>query len=163
MTAVTSAGLLLYRRRSSSAEVFLVHPGGPYWAKKDGGAWSIPKGIVDPDEDELAGARREFLEETGFELDASAHPRDLGTFPLPSGKRLRIWAVEGDCNPADLSSNLFELEWPPKSGRNAQFPEVDRGGWFDRDQALRKITQGQRPIIEKFYVDMTPVPSRTGK
>jgi predicted NUDIX family NTP pyrophosphohydrolase len=151
---VISAGLLLYRRRSSSAEVLLVHPGGPYWAKKDDGAWSVPKGILEPQEDELTGARREFQEETGFDVDARAEARDLGTFPQPSGKRLRIWAIEGDCNPADLRSNLFELEWPPKSGRIAQFPEVDRGGWFDREQALRKITKGQRPVIEKFYVDL---------
>jgi predicted NUDIX family NTP pyrophosphohydrolase len=163
MAAVTSAGLLLYRRRSSRVEVFLVHPGGPYWAKKDDGAWSVPKGIVDPDEEELAGARREFLEETGFHLDATTPLRDLGTFPQPSGKRLRIWAVEGDCNPADLSSNLFELEWPPKSGRSAQFPEVDRGGWFDQEQALRKITKGQRPVIEKFYVDKNTVPASAGE
>jgi predicted NUDIX family NTP pyrophosphohydrolase len=163
MAAVTSAGLLLYRRRGSSAQIFLVHPGGPYWAKKDDGAWSVPKGIVDPDEDELAGARREFLEETGLDVDVSAHLRDLGTFPQPSGKRLRIWAVEGDCNPEDLSSNMFELEWPPKSGRVAQFPEVDRGGWFDREQALRKIIKGQRPVIEKFYVELGTLPARKGR
>jgi len=154
MATVISTGLLLYRRRSSGAEVLLVHPGGPYWAKKDDGAWSVPKGIVEPHEDELAGARREFLEETGFAVDASAEARDLGTFPQPSGKRLRIWAIEGDCNPAVLHSNLFELEWPPKSGRIAQFPEVDRGGWFDQEQALRKITKGQRAVIETFYVDL---------
>ena len=151
MAAVTSAGLLLYRRRGSSAQVLLVHPGGPYWTKKDDGAWSVPKGIVDPGEDELAGARREFLEETGFALNANADARDLGTFPQPSGKRLRIWAIEGDCNPQELASNLFELEWPPRSGRVAQFPEVDRGGWFDREQALRKISKGQRPVIGAFY------------
>jgi predicted NUDIX family NTP pyrophosphohydrolase len=154
MAAATSAGLLLYRRRGSGAEVFLVHPGGPYWTKKDEGAWSVPKGIVDPDEDELAGARREFLEETGFDIKAAGDPRDLGTFPQPSGKRLRIWALEGDCNAEDLSSNLFDLEWPPKSGRVAQFPEVDRGGWFDQVQALRKITKGQRPVIDKLYADL---------
>ena len=154
MPIVTSAGLLLYRRRSSSAQVLLVHPGGPYWTKKDEGAWSVPKGIVEPDEDEFAGARREFAEETGFNIDVSAGARDLGTFPQPSGKRLRIWAIEGDCNPADLKSNLFAMEWPPKSGRTAQFPEVDRGGWFDQDPALRKITQGQRAVIDKFYVEL---------
>jgi predicted NUDIX family NTP pyrophosphohydrolase len=131
MAAVTSAGLLLYRRRGSSAEVFLVHPGGPYWAKQDDGAWSVPKGIVDPHEDEWAGARREFHEETGFDVDASADARDLGTFPQPSGKRLRIWAIEGD--------------------------------WFDRDLALRKIVKGQRPVIDKFYVDLKTMPARTGK
>ncbi|TLZ42231.1 MAG: NUDIX domain-containing protein, partial [Gammaproteobacteria bacterium] len=111
--AAVSAGLLLYRRRGSRPEVFLVHPGGPYWAKKDDGAWSVPKGLVNPDEDELACARREFREETGFETDEGGRERDLGIFPQPSGKRLHVWAIDGDCNPADLKSNLFEMEWPP--------------------------------------------------
>jgi len=148
-----SAGLLLYRRRGSRTEVFLVHPGGPYWAKKDDGVWSVPKGLVDPDEDQLACARREFKEETGFDANGRGHEHDLGIFRQPSGKRLHIWAIEGDCNPAQLCSNLFELEWPPKSGRTRQFPEVDRGGWFDRAQALLKILKGQRPILEKFYAE----------
>ena len=148
----TSAGLLLYRRRAAGVQVFLVHPGGPYWANKDDGAWSVPKGLVGPDdEDELACARREFTEETGFDAGGSGSERDLGTFRQPSGKRLHVWAIEGDCNPADLSSNLFEMEWPPKSGRVAQFPEVDRGDWFAEAQALLKIAPGQRPILEKFY------------
>jgi predicted NUDIX family NTP pyrophosphohydrolase len=153
---IISAGLLLYRRRGPSAHVFLVHPGGPYWAKKDDGAWSVPKGIVEPGEDELACARREFREETGFDAATTTHADDLGTFLQPSGKQLHIWAIEGDCDPADLSSNLFEMEWPPKSGRIAQFPEVDRGGWFDRQEALHKIVTGQRPIIEKVYDDLNP-------
>jgi predicted NUDIX family NTP pyrophosphohydrolase len=152
--ATVSAGLLLYRRRGSQVEVFLVHPGGPYWAKKDDGAWSVPKGLVNPAENELACARREFKEETGFDAGESGHERDLGIFPQPSGKRLHIWAIEGDCNPADLTSNSFEIEWPPKSGRTRQFPEVDRGAWFDREPALRKIAQGQRPVIEKFYTGL---------
>jgi predicted NUDIX family NTP pyrophosphohydrolase len=149
-----SAGLLLYRRRNSGVEVFLVHPGGPYWARKDAGAWSLPKGLVDPNEEELGGARREFREETGFDVRASGPEHDLGTFRQPSGKRLHVWAIEGDCDPAELRSNLFEMEWPPKSGRTASFPEVDRGGWFDRAQALLKIVKGQRPIVEKFYVEL---------
>src|SRR5215469_4317765 len=99
-----SAGLLLYRRRSAHAEVFLVHPGGPFWARKDDGAWSVPKGVVNGDEDEFACARREFNEETGFDAGGSGHERDLGIFPQPSGKRLHVWAIEGDCNPADLRS-----------------------------------------------------------
>jgi predicted NUDIX family NTP pyrophosphohydrolase len=148
-----SAGLLLYRWRSSRAQVFLVHPGGPYWAKKDDGAWSVPKGIVDPLEDELACAQREFKEETGFDVNRSGTERDLGTFRQPSGKRLHIWAIEGDCNPADLVSNLFEMEWPPKSGRTEPFPEVDRGAWFEKAAALLKIANGQRPILEKFYAE----------
>ena len=151
---VVSAGLLLYRQRDSGAEVFLVHPGGPYWARKDDGAWSVPKGLVDSNEDELACARREFAEETGFVAPGSGAERDLGTFRQPSGKHLHVWAIEGDCDPAQLSSNLFEMEWPPKSGRTARFPEVDRGGWFDRTQALAKIAKGQRPILEKLYDEL---------
>lgn len=147
-----SAGLLLYRRRDSGTEVFLVHPGGPYWARKDEGAWSVPKGLIDAGEDELAAARREFAEETGF--DAPAIPQHaLGSFRLPSGKRLYVWAVEGDCDPADLRSNLFNIEWPPRSGRIQSFPEVDRGGWFDRATALRKVAPGQRPVLDRFYAE----------
>ncbi len=148
-----SAGLLLYRRRHASLEVFLVHPGGPYWARKDDGAWSVPKGLIEVEEEELACARREFREETGFEAPAEVPAHDLGTFPQPSGKRLHVWAVEGDCDAAALSSNLFEMEWPPKSGRTARFPEADRGGWFDRAEAIRKIASGQRAVLEKFYRD----------
>jgi predicted NUDIX family NTP pyrophosphohydrolase len=155
-----SAGLLLYRRRDPGAEVFLIHPGGPYWAKKDDGAWSVPKGLVDPHEDELTCARREFREETGFDANGRGREHDLGVFRQPSGKRLHIWAIEGDCDPAALSSNLFEMEWPPKSGRTRQFPEVDRGGWFDRARALLKIVKGQRPILERFYAEFGFRPSR---
>ncbi len=151
--SATSAGLLLYRRRAARTEVFLVHPGGPYWAKKDDGAWSVPKGLVNPGEDELAGARREFKEETGFDPNPGAAEHDLGIFRQPSGKRLHIWAIEGDCNPADLASNAFEMEWPPKSGGTQQFPEVDRGAWFEEEQALLKIAKGQRPVLEKFYAE----------
>ena len=148
-----SAGLLLYRRGESGLEVFLVHPGGPFWARKDEGAWSVPKGLVDADEEELACARREFREETGFDAPSGAE-LDLGTFRQPSGKQVHVWAIEGDYDPAQLSSNLFEMEWPPKSGRRARFPEVDRGGWFDRTQALAKITTGQRPILERLYTEL---------
>jgi predicted NUDIX family NTP pyrophosphohydrolase len=151
---VISAGLLLYRLRAGHAEVFLVHPGGPYWAKKDHGAWSVPKGIVDPGEDELACAQREFKEETGFDVPMDGKEKDLGVWRQPSGKRLRVWAIERDCNPAELASNLFEMEWPPKSGRTERFPEVDRGAWFDRARALSKIASGQRPILEKFFAEL---------
>ena len=153
MTLV-SAGLLLYRPGSSGIQVFLVHPGGPYWARKDEGAWSVPKGLVDSGEEHLACARREFREETGFEPPRSGAELDLGTFRLPSGKQLHVWAIEGDCDPAALSSNLFEMEWPPKSGRTARFPEVDRGGWFDRQQALLKISSGQRPGLERLSAEL---------
>lgn len=146
-----SAGILLYRRAASGAEVFLVHPGGPYWARKDEGAWSVPKGLVDAAEDELACAWREFREETGFDTARAGPERDLGSFSLPSGKHLRVWAAEGDCDAGALRSNLFEMEWPPHSGRTRQFPEVDRGGWFDRTAALRSIVPGQRPVLESFY------------
>jgi len=149
-----SAGILLFRRRNSRTEVFLVHPGGPYWAQKDIGAWSVPKGLVTPGEDHLACARREFKEETGFDIYGTGNERDLGIFPQPSGKRLHVWAVEGDCNPTDLTSNLFDMEWPPKSGTKQQFPEIDRGGWFDKEEAVTKITKGQRPILASFYAEI---------
>jgi predicted NUDIX family NTP pyrophosphohydrolase len=149
-----SAGLLLYRRRGGNTQVFLVHPGGPYWSNKDDGAWSVPKGLVGPGEDELVGARREFREETGFDTPTGAREHDLGTFLLPSGKRLHVWAIEGDCDPAQLRSNSFTMEWPPRSGRGAQFPEIDRGDWFDRAQALLKISPGQRPVLERLYDEL---------
>lgn len=145
---IESAGILLYRRRES-VEVFLVHPGGPYWRGKDAGAWSIPKGVVSPNEDPLAAARREFTEETGFQAEGEAEP--LGTFRLPSGKRLHAWAVKGDCDPESLKSNSFSMVWPPKGGSLQSFPEVDRGEWFKRGIAFKQITKGQRPLLEKFF------------
>lgn len=143
-----SAGLLLYRRTRGGLEVFLIHPGGPYWAKKDDGAWSIPKGLVDPKEDRLAAARREFKEETGFDVEGEF--LELGVFRQPSGKRLSVWAVEGDCDPARLVSNPFAMEWPPKSGAICSFPEADRGEWFDLRQAAGRLVKGQRPILDRF-------------
>lgn len=153
-----SAGLLLYRRRASEVEVLLVHPGGPYWATRDEGAWSVPKGLVDSGEEALAAARREFSEETGLVAPPRGSEREVGVFKLPGGKRLAIWAVEGDCDPGELRSNLFRMEWPPRSGRMCEFPEVDRGAWFDRPQALLKITQGQRPLLEKFFAELSAAP-----
>jgi predicted NUDIX family NTP pyrophosphohydrolase len=149
MPAQTSAGLLMYRGRGVDAEVFLVHPGGPFWAKKDEGAWSIPKGLADRGEDLLLAAQREFHEETGFTASGEFHP--LGAFKQPGGKIVHAWAVEGDCDPAKLVSNFFEMEWPPRSGRRARFPEVDRAGWFSGPEALRKILPGQKPIVVKTY------------
>lgn len=140
---------MLYRGVLPGAEVFLVHPGGPYWANKDEGAWSVPKGIIDGDEEHFACAQREFREETGFAVGGPA--RFLGVFRQPGGKRVHVWAVAGDCDPAALRSNLFELEWPPRSGRIQSFPEVDRGGWFGRAEAIRKIAKGQCPIIEAYF------------
>jgi predicted NUDIX family NTP pyrophosphohydrolase len=114
----------------------------------------VPKGLLTPGEDELQGAWREFREETGFDVKPAGEERDLGVFRQPSGKRLHVWAVEGECDPESLRSNLFEMEWPPKSGQLKKFPEVDRGGWFGPSQALIKIGQGQRPVIEKFFADL---------
>lgn len=146
--AVISAGLLLYRRRGTGAEVFLVHPGGPYWVKQDEGAWSVPKGLVDSAEAELACARREFTEETGFELPGGGGEVDIGIYRQPSGKRLHLWALEGDCDPAGLRSNLFEMEWPPRSGKMARFPEVDRAEWFGLEQARAKVNPAQAAFID---------------
>jgi len=141
-----SAGILLYRRTGRSLELFLVHPGGPFWAKKDEGAWSIPKGLHEEAEDPLAAAQREFTEETGM---VCAGPFiTLGEFRQPGGKVLRAWAMEGDCDPAALNSNEFSMEWPPRSGRMQSFPEVDRGAWLAPDEARRKILKGQLPILE---------------
>ncbi|MEJ1968981.1 MAG: NUDIX domain-containing protein [Rhizomicrobium sp.] len=146
---VLSAGILLYRRRGPEVEVFLVHPGGPYWAKKDAAAWSVPKGIADADEDPLAAARREFAEETGFAVDGAF--AELGVFRLPGGKRLHVWTLEGDCDPAALVSNTFDMVWPPRSGQMRSFAEVDRGAWLGRTEALEKIVKGQRPVLERFF------------
>ncbi|HVM81444.1 MAG TPA: NUDIX domain-containing protein [Stellaceae bacterium] len=143
-----SAGLLLYRIRGDALEVFLVHPGGPFWAKKDIGAWGIPKGEAEPDEDLLAVARREFEEETGCVPDG--HLRALTPVRQPSGKIIHAWAVEGDCDPDRIASNTFSLEWPPKSGRMREFPEIDRAGWFDLTAARRKIIKGQLGLLDQL-------------
>ena len=145
---IESAGLLLYRKRRQM-EVFLIHMGGPIWASRDIAAWSIPKGVISRNEEPLAAARREFQEETGFAPEGDF--LSLGSFRQNASKNLTIWAVEGDCDPAQLTSTLFSMVWPPKSGRLQQFPEADRGGWFDRKTALEKIVKGQRPVLEAFY------------
>lgn len=155
-----SAGLLLYKRSGDSVVVFLVHPGGPFWRNRDDGAWSVPKGLIGPGEDRLAAARREFAEETGIGLAAEAVP--LGRFRQPGGKLIHLWAVEGDACPARIASNLFEMEWPPRSGRRAQFPEVDRAGWFDLSAARRKLPPGQWPAVERLVAILglaIPAPS----
>ena len=143
-----SAGLLLFRRRDTGVEFFLVHPGGPFWAKKDDGAWSIPKGLYEDDEDPLIAAQREFAEEVGCPITGAFIA--LGEFKLPSGKRLTVWAVEGDIDASEVSSNTFEMEWPPKSGERVEFPEVDRAGWFAPDAARVKLNKGQVPMLDAF-------------
>jgi len=148
MTKRFSAGIVLYRRSGRELEVFLVHPGGPFWAKKDAGAWSIPKGEYGEGEDPEAAARREFAEETGCEVRGPLQP--LTPLKQPSGKLISAWAMEGDFDPATLTSNTFPLEWPPRSGNIQQFPEVDRGAWFDIPTAREKILIGQRPFLEQL-------------
>ena len=147
--AKRSAGLLLYRRTGLDLEVLLVHPGGPYWAKKDEGAWSIPKGLFEEGESPLAAAKREFKEETGF-LPHGTFLK-LGSFKQPSSKVIFAWALEGDFDPRKLKCNTFSMEWPPKSGRMQEFPELDRAAWFKAGAAARKITKGQLPIIQELF------------
>jgi len=142
-----SAGLLMFRRTGSQPEVFLVHPGGPFWRKKDAGAWSIPKGLVDAGEKPFEAARREFAEETG--IRPAAQFIDLGEAQQPGGKVVRAWAFEGDCSPR-ISSNTFSMEWPPKSGRFQQFPEVDRGEWFSLEAARKRMNRGQVVFLERL-------------
>ena len=152
--AKISAGVLLFRRRPAGIEVMLVHPGGPFWAKKDAGSWSIPKGLADEGEDLLAAAKREFLEETGVTVEGVF--LDLGAHKQPGGKTVVAWGCEGDFDPASLTSNMFSLEWPPRSGRMAQFPEVDRAAWFSIDEALEKINKGQRAIVAALRASAIP-------
>lgn len=143
-----SAGLLLYRIRGGALEIFLAHPGGPFWAKKDLGVWSIPKGEIDEGEEPLGAARREFEEETGFRPEGIF--RELTPVRQKSGKIVHAWAVEGDCDPTALLSNTFALEWPPRSGRMQEIPEVDRGGWFAVDLAKEKMLEGQRGLLDEL-------------
>ena len=144
-----SAGLLLYRRREGRIEVLLGHMGGPFWARKDERAWSIPKGEHPEAEDALAAARREFAEETGTP-PPDGPTLDLGEVRQSGGKRVTAWAVEGDLDPSAVKSNTFLLEWPPRSGRRQEFPEIDRAGWFDLDTARRKIVKGQVALVDRL-------------
>jgi predicted NUDIX family NTP pyrophosphohydrolase len=143
-----SAGLLMYRRRRGVLEVFLVHPGGPFWQKKDAGSWSIPKGEYLPGEDPLEAAKREFQEETGVKASGKFIP--LTPRKQPSGKIINAWAFEGDCDASAIKSNTFLMEWPPRSGRQQEFPEVDRGGWFSVPVAKEKIIRGQSGFVEEL-------------
>jgi predicted NUDIX family NTP pyrophosphohydrolase len=143
--AKISAGILLFRIRPAGVEVMLVHPGGPFWAKKDAGSWSIPKGLAEEGEDLLAAAKREFREETGMAIDGVC--LDLGGHKQPGGKTIVAWACEADFDTAALNSNTFAMEWPPGSGRMTEFPEVDRAAWYSIDRALETINKGQAPIV----------------
>ena len=143
-----SAGVLLYRRNDQGLEVFLVHPGGPFWAKKDEHAWSIPKGEFGDDESQLQAAEREFEEETGVSIDGTL----VALEPVKSsgGKIIHAWLCEGDCDPAQLKSNLFSMEWPPRSGRQQEFPEVDRAEWYTVAEARTKLHKGQVPLLHQL-------------
>ncbi len=145
-----SAGVLLYRRSEDRLEVFLTHPGGPFWAKKDRGAWSIPKGEYQPEEQPLEAAKREFHEETGFDVEGEF--RLLGSVKQAGGKVVTAWALEGDCDPAELRSNTFRMEWPPRSGRILEFPEVDRGRWFELAEAREYILKSQQPFLDMLSI-----------
>jgi len=141
-----SAGILLYR----DDEVLLVHPGGPFWAKKDAGAWSIPKGEYEPGDDPRACALREFEEELGTALPAGTELAELGDVRQKSGKVITAYAAAGDLDADAITSNTFTVEWPPRSGRMQEFPEADRAGWFSSDEALAKVTKGQVPIVRRL-------------
>jgi predicted NUDIX family NTP pyrophosphohydrolase len=148
MAKKLSAGIILYRKREGGIQVLIVHPGGPFWAKKDDGAWSIPKGEYLEGEDPLPVAKREFQEETGFEV--SGHCVELPPAKQPSGKVIRAWAVEGDFDASSIRSNSFSMEWPPKSGRLQSFPEVDRALWCDLRLAKIKLLRGQRVLLDEL-------------
>lgn len=155
-----SAGILLYRRDGDAVRVLLVHPGGPYWAKKDLGAWSIPKGEYEAEEDAEAAARREFLEETGRAVTGPVVP--LGEVRQAGGKHVAAFAAEGDFEPARLVSNRFDMDWPPKSGRMQSFPEADRAEWFALALARDKINAGQRPFLDRLEAAIAEAGPRPG-
>ncbi|MCW2658686.1 MAG: hydrolase [Jatrophihabitans sp.] len=150
MARLPSAGLLLYRRTDPQVEVLLGHMGGPFWAKKDVGAWSIPKGEYADDEDPLAAARREFEEELGTAPPDEAAYQPLGDVRQRGGKVVTVWAVEGDLDASTIVSNTFEMEWPPKSGRRQAFPEIDRADWFDLASARPKVVGGQVEFLDRL-------------
>jgi predicted NUDIX family NTP pyrophosphohydrolase len=143
-----SAGLLMFRRCGAEQEVLLVHPGGPFWTKRDLAAWSIPKGEFAPGEDPLAVARREFEEETGISPEGEFIP--LSPCRQAGGKVVHAWAIEGDCDPTAIVSNTFVMEWPPRSGRQQEFPEIDRAAWFPLDIAKRKLVSGQVGLVDEL-------------
>jgi predicted NUDIX family NTP pyrophosphohydrolase len=146
--AKQAAGILLYRRGPRGLEVLLAHPGGPLWARKDLGAWTLPKGQFTDDEEPIAAAKREFEEEMGS--PPSGEFVQIGSIRQPSGKVVHAFVAESDFDVSTVHSNLFTLEWPPKSGKRAQFPEVDRAAWFSIDEARQKILKGQEPFLERL-------------
>jgi predicted NUDIX family NTP pyrophosphohydrolase len=149
-----AAGILLFRRGDAGMEVFLVHPGGPFWVNKDAGAWSIPKGEYLEGEDSLTAAKREFAEETGIAVDGDF--LDLGELKQPSGKVVSAWALEHDLDPTVIRSNTFTMEWPPKSGRMREFPEVNAGAWFSMDAAREKMLKGQLGFLGRLAERLRP-------
>lgn len=151
-----SAGLIMYRIRNGELQVFLVHPGGPYWARKDLGSWTIPKGEYADTEYPLDAAKREFREETGFAAGGAF--LELGEIKQTGGKVVAAWAFEGDCDPADLISNLCEIEWPPRSQKRLEIPEVDRGEWFSIPDARERVLGGQRPLLDRLAVRVAAPP-----
>jgi predicted NUDIX family NTP pyrophosphohydrolase len=153
-----SAGILVYRRGAAGLEIFLVHPGGPFWAKKDLAAWSIPKGEFGDDEDPLAAALREFAEETGQMIKGEF--LTLTPVKQPSRKLVHAFAIEGDVDPEKIVSNEFELEWPPRSGRMQRFPEVDRAAWFPLEEARRRLHRGLVPLVDELALALSAAPGR---
>ncbi len=151
-----AAGILLYRRGVPGLEVLLAHPGGPLWARKDAGAWTLPKGQFTEGELPLDAAKREFEEEMGTAASGDFQP--LGTIKQPSGKIIHAWAAESDFDASTVKSNLFTMEWPPKSGRDGEFPEVDRAGWFSIDEARHKIIKGQAPFLDRLLTLLAEAP-----
>jgi len=153
-----SAGILLFRFGNEKLKVMLVHPGGPFWAKKDNGTWSIPKGLFEEKENPIDAAKREFKEETGFEVDGEFI--ELGELQQPSKKIIHAWALEKDLDETKIMSNTFTLEWPKNSGRLQEYPEIDKAGWFDIEQAKKKILKGQIGFIDKLVEILNYVPKK---
>jgi predicted NUDIX family NTP pyrophosphohydrolase len=160
-----SAGILLYKQEKQGVLVFLTHPGGPFWAKKDAQAWSIPKGEFDDIEEPRAAAWREFKEETGMEVPAG-EAVELGVFKVSSNKQAHVWAIEADVDPKHVKSNMFELEWPPKSGKSQEYPEIDKAAWYSLAVAQTKIMKGQRALLETLAAHLgtdLPTPQEESK
>jgi predicted NUDIX family NTP pyrophosphohydrolase len=147
IVAKKSAGILMYRQKNGQAEVLLAHPGGPFWKNKDAGAWTIPKGEIG-DEESLTAAKREFFEETGFQVDGEFIP--LTAITQKNGKLVQVWAVEGDLDTSQVKSNEFELQWPPRSGKRMMVPEVDRAEWFSVEEAVEKINPAQAALVREL-------------